>query len=268
MISLFPSRTVALELFGFAVHWYGLLYLASFLVAWFLLPRLQRYRSLSLSSDDWSTMLSAAVLGVIIGGRLGFVLFYEPQYFLSHPLEIVAVWHGGMSSHGGFLGVLIALLFVSRRKTTTEKLQIADVIMIPIALGLMLGRFGNYINQELYGTVTTLPWGIAIPGIDGLRHPTQLYAMAKDLLIAGVCFLHLRRPQHNPGQTCALFLILYGILRTAVELFREQDYTGLSLGFWEVTRGQLLTIPIIIAGIVLWIWIQKKNVQSPMSKHQ
>lgn len=254
MIAFFPSRTVALELLGFSVHWYGLLYLAGFLLAWALLPKLQKERQLSLSVDEWSGLLSAAVLGVILGGRLGFVLFYEPSYFLAHPVEILQVWHGGMSSHGGFLGVTVALLIALRNKTTEDKLRLADVAVVPIALGLMLGRLGNFINQELYGTVTTLPWGIVVPGEEGLRHPTQLYAMAKDLLIAGLCFLHLRRATGRHGETLALFLMLYGALRFAVEHFRVQDY-DLWLG---LTRGQLLTVPIFLVGLAVAVWVRRR----------
>lgn len=255
MIALFPSRTVALELFGFSVHWYGLLYLAGFLLAWALLPKLQKYRQLSLSADDWSGLLSAAVLGVILGGRLGFVLFYEPAYFVAHPIEIFQVWHGGMSSHGGFLGVTVALLIALRNKTIDDKLRLADVVVTPIALGLMLGRVGNFINQELYGTITTLPWGIVVPGEEGLRHPTQLYAMVKDLLIAALCFLHVRRAGARNGETLALFLMLYSTLRLLVEHFRVQDY-DLWLG---LTRGQLLTLPIFLIGLALAVWVRRRK---------
>lgn len=258
MIALFPSRAVAVDLFGFPIHWYGLLYLASFVVAWVLLPRIQKWRALTLSADEWSSLLSSAVIGVIVGGRLGFVLFYEPQYYLAHPVEILKVWNGGMSSHGGFLGVALMLFFALHGKTTEDKLRLADTVTVPVALGLMFGRLGNFINQELYGVVTTLPWGIAIPGLDGLHHPTQLYAMAKDLCIAAVCFVHLRTVRTRSGETCALFLILYGVLRTVVEHYRVQQYAGLPLLGFTVTRGQLLTVPIIIAGLILLVWVRRR----------
>ena len=185
------------------------------------------------------------MIGVVAGGRLGFVLFYEPSYYLSHPLEVIAVWQGGMSSHGGFIGVTVAILWALRERKNLI-LPIADVIVIPIALGLACGRIGNFINQELYGTVTTLPWGIAIPGEDGLRHPTQLYAVAKDLLIALACYLHLQKTR-IPGKTFALFLMMYGALRFLVEYVRDNDvFIG------PFSEGQLLTFPIIIAGVLLW----------------
>lgn len=259
MIAVFPSRAVALDLWGFSIHWYGLLYLAAFVVAWVLLPRLQRLRGLALSSDEWSTLLSAGVLGVIVGGRLGFVLFYEPAYYLAHPLSILQVWNGGMSSHGGFLGVAVALLLALRRRPADDLLRLADVIAVPAALGLLLGRLGNFINLELYGTVTALPWGMAIPGIEGLRHPTQLYAMGKDAAIALLCLWHLRAVRARPGETFALFLVLYGVLRAFVEHFREQQYAGLHLGEWMLTRGQLLTLPIVAAGVLLWLWVRRRE---------
>lgn len=257
MFSLFPSRQVALELFGFSIHWYGIMYLLAFLLAWFFLPRLQRFRDLQWTKEEWSSALSWAVIGVLVGGRLGFVLFYRPDMFLK-PLEIFQVWHGGMSSHGGFLGVLLALLWILRGKRG-EFWKVADVITVPVAVGLALGRMGNFINQELYGSPTNLPWGIRVPGESSPVHPTQLYAVAKDLFIAGACFLHLRSFR-TPGRTAALFLMLYGVLRFVVEHFRVQDYDGL-LG---LTRGQLLTIPIFLVGIVIW-FMRRQSSKSQVS---
>lgn len=256
-MSLFPTRTVALEILGFSIHWYGILYLAAFLLAWYLLPRLQTYRGLRLSKDEWADILSWAVIGVIVGGRLGFVLFYAPQYFLREPLKIFAVWEGGMASHGGFLGVTLALLWILRKKNLPI-LAIGDTVVVPAALGLVCGRLGNFINQELYGTVTQLPWGMYIPGVEGLRHPTALYAMAKDLLIAGACFWHLRWSSargDRPGRTLGFFFMLYGVLRFLIEYVRVQDYALLPLPFF-FSRGQLLTIPIIAAGV--WLWVVAK----------
>lgn len=247
----FPSRTIAMQIGPFAIHWYGLLYLAAFLLAALLLPRLQHHRGLTFLRQQWSDLLVAAVLGVIVGGRLGYVLLYDPLYFLSRPLETVAVWRGGMSSHGGFVGVTLAI-FIATRRHRAQRLSIADTAVVPIALGLMLGRIGNFINQELYGTVTTLPWGIVVPGEEGLRHPTQLYAIVKDLLIAGVCFAHLARTHAHPGSTTGLFLMLYGVLRFLLEFLRVQDFPFVDVGVFVLTRGQLFTIPIFAAGVALW----------------
>lgn len=253
VITLFPSRAVAVSLFGFGIHWYGILYIVAFLIAYLLLPRLQGERRLTLSRDDWSAVLTAGILGVLIGGRLGFVLLYHPVYFALHPLEIFAVWNGGMSSHGGFLGVGIAFLYSSRTHRI-PLLALLDLAVIPAAIGLALGRVGNFINLELYGTVTTLPWGIQIAGVEGLRHPAQLYAVAKDLFIAAVCLWHLRRTRDlPPGGTFAVFLMLYGFLRFLVEFVRVPDSPLAAFGLITLTQGQLYSVPLVIVGILLWV---------------
>lgn len=260
MISFFPSRTIALSLFGFPVHWYGVMYLTSFLLAFLLLPRLQRYRHLALTTDDWSGILTGAVLGVLVGGRLGYVLFYDFAHYLASPFEVFEVWRGGMSSHGGFLGVGIAVLIVARQKNI-PLLALFDLLVVPAAIGLALGRIGNFINQELYGTVTQVPWAVSIPGIPGLRHPAQLYAVTKDLFIALVCSLQLRRSAqtNRPGGTTALFLMLYGILRFLLEYVRAQEHSSFTIIGITLTRGQLYTIPIILLGVGLWVWILRKK---------
>jgi phosphatidylglycerol:prolipoprotein diacylglycerol transferase len=234
------------------------MYLLGFLLAFVLLPRLQQLRGLKLTRDDWASLISWGVLGVIIGGRLGYVLLYEPMYFAADPSEIIAVWRGGMSSHGGFIGVTLVLFLWSYwHKVDLRKL--ADIIVIPAAIGLAIGRIGNFINQELYGTVTTIPWAIEIPGVIGLRHPVQLYAMLNNLLIAGLCFLHLRSvtPVH-PGRTAALFLILYGIMRFLLEYLRAQEYPLINLGIL-LSRGQLYSLPLILAGVLLWLWLGRER---------
>ncbi len=259
MFSLLPSRAIAFTVAGFSVHWYGIMYLLAFLAAYFLLPRLQKYRQLTLSRDDWSTLVSWAVIGVIVGGRLGYVLFYEPAYFLQNPLQIFAVWNGGMSSHGGFIGVTLALLIHCRARHYPI-LKLADVIVVPTALGLAFGRLGNFINLELYGIPTTLPWGILIPGLPEPRHPTQIYAMIKDLTIMACCYWHLRKVVFPPfGRTLALFLTMYGVLRFIVEHFRDQPYSGIVIDGIALTRGQILTVPIILIGIGLYIFLRARG---------
>ncbi len=256
MIALFPSRTVALELFGLSIHWYGIMYLLAFLLAAGLLPRLQRFRRLELKRDEWLNLLTWAILGVIVGGRLGYVFFYQPVYFLSHPLSIPAVWEGGMAFHGGLIGVSLVLAWMCKQHGRSM-LAVADIVAVPAALGLALGRLGNFINLELYGSVTTLPWGIAIPGVEGLRHPTQLYECGYSLVIALLCFLHLRfAPTARPGWTFALFLFAYGVFRSLTELLRVQEYVPLTVGPLVLTRGQLLSVPMILCGVGLWIWLR------------
>lgn len=258
MIEFFPSRRVLIELFGFPVYWYGALYLASFVLAAFLLPRLQKLRSLSLTSAQWGDVLTGAVLGVLVGGRLGYVLFYRFSDFLAHPAILFDIRNGGMASHGGFIGVALAFLWTLRKRAWLEKLAIVDIAVVPIAIGLALGRLGNFINQELYGTLTTLPWGMEFPDAEGLRHPTQLYAIIKDVFIASTCFTYLRRTKDSfvPGRATALFLMLYGVLRFLVEIVRDQ--TGVEM-YGSLSEGQLLTIPVFVAGAAMWFLITRRS---------
>ncbi len=256
-----PSREIVLTIGPLAIHWYGLMYLCGFLFGIWVFPKLQGYRGLSLSRKQQDSFLLAVALGVIVGGRLGEVFLWDPSFYLSNPLKVFAVWEGGMSSHGGFLGVILFVLwFCYREKIDPWKL--GDVLVIPVAIGLALGRVGNFINQELYGTITTLPWGMYFDGIEGLRHPVQLYAVLKNLFIAGVCTWYVMH-SHNrkPGFNIGLFLVLYGALRFLLEYVRDQGgYEPYYVGSILITQGQMLTIPIIIAGlIVLYLRSGKKS---------
>ncbi len=256
LISLFPSRAVALSLGPIAIHWYGILYLLGFLIGVWLLPRIQRYRNITLNHAQRESLLFHVFLGVLLGGRLGFVLFYGGSFYLDHPLEIFAVWHGGMSSHGGFIGVTLALVHFAR-KNGIDLFALTDILVIPIAIGLALGRLGNLINGELYGTLTTLPWGMQFPGAEGSRHPTQIYAIIKDLFIAFACFRHLKitsSEKDSSGKTTALFLMLYAVLRFIVEIFRDQPYGYTQVLGLMLSRGQLLTVPVFLIGFGIWCW--------------
>lgn len=258
MIQFLPSREVAMSIGTFSLHWYGLMYLSAFALALFLLPRLQKYRSLQLSSDTITSLVTWAIGGVIIGGRLGYVLFYEFTYFSSSPLDIFAVWNGGMSSHGGFIGVSIALWY-AMKKNKIPLLPFLDIITVPIALGLAFGRLGNFINLELYGVITDLPWGIEIPRVEGLRHPTQIYAVIKNLSIAFLCFALLTNRYVKPGMTFGVFLVLYAIFRSFVEVFRVPSHAEVDLGLMMITRGQLLSIPLLVIGLALLFYLRRKN---------
>jgi phosphatidylglycerol:prolipoprotein diacylglycerol transferase len=251
VIDFFPARNVAVAIGGFPIYWYGILYLLAFVAAALLLPRLQHLRKLRLSKGEWSDILTWAVVGVLVGGRFGYVLFYRFSDFIGNPLVLLDVRSGGMASHGGFIGVALALLWVMRKRAWQQKFSIADIAVVPVAIGLAFGRFGNFLNQELYGTVTTLPWGMHFDGVQGLRHPTQFYAMAKDLCIAASCFWYLRSTRESfvPGRSLALFLMLYGVLRFVVEIFRDQ--TGIAT-YGPLSEGQLLTIPVFLVGAAIW----------------
>ncbi len=259
MIDVFPSRAVAVEILGFSIYWYGLLYLAAFILAGFLLPRFQRLRHLSLTKDEWGNILAWSVAGVLVGGRLGYVLFYRFADFLGDPLLLFDVRSGGMASHGGFIGVALALAWALRKKRWEERLRIADVVIVPVAIGLALGRFGNFLNQELYGTVTTLPWGMHFDGVEGARHPTQLYAVIKDLFIASLCFHYLYRTHTSfvAGRATALFLMLYGVLRFLVEFVRDQS----GVAMWgPFSEGQVLTVPVFLVGAIWWLLLRKESI--------
>ncbi len=256
-MSFFTTRQIAFSFGPVSVHWYGVMYALGFIVGSILLNRLQQYRSLHLSERQRESLLLYIFLGVVVGGRLGYVLFYGSDY-LTHPLEIFAVWKGGMASHGGFIGVAIALLLFCKRNHV-DILSLTDVLVIPVAIGLALGRFGNFVNGELYGTITSVPWGMHFPNVEGLRHPTQIYAMLKDAFLATTCAWFLVNvPRMRPGFLTALFLCLYAVLRFIVEVYRDQPLGySLLLGF-NLSRGQLLTIPLFILGIAGFI-ISKKR---------
>ena len=251
MIEIFPSREVALSVLHFHIHWYGLLYLLSFVVAYYTLPRLAKYRDIHITSDDWASILSWAVVGVIVGGRLGYVFLYEPRYFFSSPLDIFAVWKGGMASHGGFAGVILFLSYALWQRNISIR-KVADIAVIPAALGLALGRFGNFINLELYGTVTSVPWGMEFPGAEGLRHPLPLYSVMQNIVIAGVCYWYLLRKPAQYGRTFALFIMLYSVCRYLLEYIREQTHSSFEFAIFTFTRGQLYTVPLFIVGLILW----------------
>jgi phosphatidylglycerol---prolipoprotein diacylglyceryl transferase len=252
---------IALQIGPIAIRWYGLMYLIGFAAFFFLARRRSRTQPWSGASyqlvDD---MLFYGVLGVILGGRLGYVLFYKPLHFLGNPLDIIKVWEGGMSFHGGFLGVLVAAILVARNHKI-RWLQLTDFIAPMIPIGLATGRIGNFINAELYGRVTDVAWGMVfrVPGAGNLpRHPSQLYQFALEgvtLLIVLWIFSMKQRPV---GAVSGLFLIGYGLCRFIVEFYREpDDYLGLlSLG---LTMGQWLSLPMLLAGVWMMVWSYRRR---------
>ncbi len=251
---------VAFSLGPVAVRWYGLMYLVGFGIAYALgRVRIAGARPARVSYGTLDDLLFYCVLGVVIGGRLGYVLFYKPDFYFSHPLEIFAVWHGGMSFHGGFLGVCAALWYVAR-KHRLRWLELTDFFapLAPLALGA--GRLGNFINGELYGRVTDVPWGMLFqsPGAGPLpRHPSQLYEFGLEgLLLFAILWVYSSRPR-PVGAVSAAFLIGYGAFRFIVEFFREpDDFLGfLALGF---SMGQWLSLPMILAGVALLAWALRR----------
>ena len=249
---------VAFAVGPLAVRWYGLMYLVGFGMAFLLArSRIKQGKSGNISLAVLDDLFFFCVLGVVLGGRLGYVLFYKPGYYFSHPLEIVAVWQGGMSFHGGFLGVLLAMLYIAR-KFRIRWLAITDFIAPLIPLGLAAGRVGNFINGELWGRATDVPWGMVFRGAGPLpRHPSQLYQFALEgMLLFAILWLYSARPRPM-GAVSAMFLIGYGVLRFAAEFFREpDDFLGL-LAF-NLSMGQWLSLPMILAGIAMLAWAGRK----------
>ncbi len=250
---------IAIAIGPLAIRWYGLMYLTAFIL-FLLLGRLrikqQAYAGWQVKQLD--DMLFYGVLGVVLGGRLGYVLFYKFDYYLAHPIEIFYVWQGGMSFHGGFLGVIIAVWLFARR-VGKPWLAVTDFIAPLVPLGLGAGRIGNFINGELWGRPTDLPWGMIFPQVDNVpRHPSQLYEFGLEgLALFALLWIYSSRPR-PVGAVSGLFLIGYGSFRFLVEFSREpDDFLGLlALG---LSMGQWLSLPMIAAGIAMMIWAYRRR---------
>ncbi|WP_426055757.1 prolipoprotein diacylglyceryl transferase [Janthinobacterium sp. PSPC2-1] len=254
---------IAIQIGPLAVHWYGLMYVLAF--ALFILLGRVRIKQphiavLGWKKEDLDDMLFYGMLGVVIGGRLGEVLFYRPEYFMHNPLEIFMVWHGGMSFHGGFLGVILAMYLWSR-KAGRNLFDVLDFIAPLVPLGYAAGRLGNFINAELPGRIApdTLPWAMQWPGIPYPVHPSPLYQMLVDgILVFIILWLYARkqRPRMAVG---AMFTLLYGCARFFTEYFRTPDWEVVWLGV-PITSGQMLSLPMIVGAIALLVWAYKSQV--------
>lgn len=246
---------VAFTVFGWGIHWYGLMYVCAFVSAWWL-GRLQTRRQ----QGDWThqhveDLLFYGGMGVILGGRIGYILFYGFGSFLENPLVLFRIWEGGMSFHGGLLGVLVGeWLFC--RKYKKNFFDVADFVAPMIPLGLGFGRIGNFINGELWGKPTDLPWGMIFPaaGDQIPRHPTPLYeATLEGLVLFGLLWWYSARPRPRMA-VASLFALAYGVFRFMVETVRLPDaHIGYLLGGW-LTMGMLLSIPLIVAGLLLLLY--------------
>jgi phosphatidylglycerol---prolipoprotein diacylglyceryl transferase len=240
------------------VSWYGLMYVFGFFASYLLVRYQMKRKDFGVSKLEVENLYFYLILGLVIGARLGYVLFYDLKMYLADPLEIFAIWHGGMSFHGGLIGVLIVGIFFSW-KNKKSFLKIADLFIVTAPIGLGFGRIGNFINGELYGRVTQVPWAMIFPTDKDLlpRHPSQLYESA---LEGGVLFLilwFLKDKKLPTGGLLAIFLSLYGLFRFFVELFREPDpQLGFILG--PFTMGQTLSAFMIIGGIILFLYLKRR----------
>jgi phosphatidylglycerol:prolipoprotein diacylglycerol transferase len=248
---------IAIHLGPLGIHWYGLMYLIGFLGGlWLGKWRIRHTPNPIMTERELDDLLFYVALGVILGGRLGYVIFYQPAYFLQHPLEIPMLWQGGMSFHGGFLGVLTGV-WLFTRKYQKRWLPLMDFVAPLATIGLGAGRMGNFINGELWGKPTDGPWGMVFPQVDSLaRHPSQLYEFALEgVALFLLLWLYSRKPR-PVGAVSALFLIGYGASRFTVEFAREPDaFLGpLALG---MSMGQWLSLPMIVAGI----WLLRRSLK-------
>lgn len=244
---------VALSLGPLAIRWYGLMYLAAFGFLWWL-GRIRIARGLApIGREQFDDLIFLGVLGTILGGRLGYVLFYKPGYYLEHPLEIFAIWQGGMAFHGGFLGVLAAVAFFAWRRGV-DWWRLMDFIAPCVPTGLAAGRLGNFINGELWGRPTDLPWGMVFRGAGSLpRHPSQLYQFALEgVLLFVLLWWYASKPRAR-GAVSAMFLMGYGTFRFIAEFAREPD-DFLGLLALNLSMGQWLSLPMIAAGAALYVW--------------
>jgi phosphatidylglycerol:prolipoprotein diacylglycerol transferase len=263
----FPAiDPVLIQIGPFALRWYALAYIVGILVGWLYARALIRREHLwggkaPMTLADFDDFILWVTLGVILGGRIGYVLFYNPAHFAQNPLEALQLWKGGMSFHGGFLGCVLAVILFARRRGISI-LSLGDLTCAVAPIGLFLGRLANFINGELWGRVTDVPWAIVFPAAGDLpRHPSQLYEAALEgvaLFLVLRILTHRYRKLATPGFISGAFAAGYGAARTFVEFFREPD---IQIGYLAggLTMGMLLSIPMIVAGVILMVWASRRK---------
>lgn len=254
---IFPNiDPVAFSLGPIKIHWYGLMYLMGFLAAWLLACWRVKHYQLNWTKEQVGDLIFYAALGVIIGGRLGYMFFYNGPQLLQSPWSLFKIWEGGMSFHGGLLGVLLAIWLFAKRfgKTFWE---VGDFVVPLVPLGLGAGRLGNFINGELWGRVTDVPWAMVFPHVDGQpRHPSQLYELGLEGIGLFILVWWYASKPRKPGSVSAIFLMGYAVCRVIVECFRQPDVPLGFVAFGWLTMGQLLSIPMFLLGFLLW-WIKR-----------
>ncbi|MDX1589399.1 MAG: prolipoprotein diacylglyceryl transferase [Oleiphilaceae bacterium] len=253
---------VAIALGPLEIHWYGLTYVVAFVLGWWLGRLRTRRPGAPINEEQMGDLVFYVALGVILGGRFGYVLFYHFDQFLADPLWLLRIWQGGMSFHGGLIGVLAAMLWYAR-SLGLRFFQITDFVAPLVPLGLAMGRIGNFINGELWGRPTDMPWGMVFPNApDALaRHPSQLYQFALEgVALFALLWWFSNRPRPMMAVS-GLFLVGYGVCRVIAEFFRQPDaHLGYVALEW-LTMGQLLSLPMIAAGAVLMVWAYRRDNQ-------
>lgn len=237
-----------------AIRWYGVMYLLGFAASFFLVKKQLNDKRLSLPHDYVESLFTWLILGLLLGARIGHILFYGFSFYLQNPAEMIAIWHGGMSFHGGFIGSAVAgYLFC--RKTGQDFWTIADAVLVTAPIGLGFGRMGNFINGELYGRITDVPWAMIFPdGGPHLRHPSQLYEVLLEGVALFIILWTVRGRFSKSGMVSAVFSVLYGIFRITAEFFREPEVENV---FGIITMGQFLSLFMIVAGI--WLYRHRQN---------
>ena len=258
----FPNiNPIALDLGIVQIRWYAISYIVGILLSWALILKIIKLKSINIDNEVISELISNSMIGIIIGGRLGYVIFYNPEYFLDNLIEIFKLWNGGMSFHGGFIGVMIAVIYTSKI-SKIPIMKLADLIAIVSPIGIFFGRLANFINGELYGRVTNHSFGMIFPGGGNLpRHPSQLYeAFFEGLFLFAIMllFVKLTNILNIKGFITALFISCYGFFRFCIEFLREPDI-HIGLLYFNFSMGQLLSLPMIIIGLYFMIVTTKKN---------
>lgn len=251
----FPAISpIMFEIGPVAIRWYSMAYLFGLLIGWFLLSRNVQKNNLKLSKENMEDLVFYVTLGIILGGRLGYVLFYGNGVFWRHPLQIFAIWHGGMSFHGGIAGVIISL-WVYARKIKMPFLQVTDLVVLYVPIGIFLGRLANFVNDELWGRPSDVPWAVKFPSGGYVpRHPSQLYEALAEGVVMFIVLNWLWRyksVREKTGLVSAVFAILYAVFRMSMEQFRQPD-AQLGFFFDFITMGQMLSLPLLIAGLVVF----------------
>ncbi|OGT06925.1 MAG: prolipoprotein diacylglyceryl transferase [Gammaproteobacteria bacterium GWF2_41_13] len=251
MIDYPTMNRVALQIGPIKIFWYGILYAVSFLIGWRLILYRAKKFNLPWTRDQVADLIFYIALGVVLGGRLGYMLFYDYAAFIHAPWLIIRIWEGGMSFHGGLLGVVIAVLLFGKKHRHTF-FEIMDLIAPIVPLGLAAGRLGNFINAELMGRITTMPWGMIYPdGGPFPRHPSPLYELFFEGIVLFILLWTYASKPRPPMAVSGFFAIFYGIFRFSCEFFRQPDYQLGFIAFGWLTMGQLLSIPLIIAGLMM-----------------
>lgn len=249
---MYPTiNPVLLSVGPLQIHWYGIMYLAAFAAAWILGCWRARQSHGAWTSSRVGDLIFYCIVGVVVGGRVGYVLFYNLSEFISHPLSIFKIWQGGMSFHGGCIGVIIAM-FLFGRHVRKSFFEVSDFTAPLVPLGIAFGRLGNFINGELWGRVTDVPWAMVFPHVDHLpRHPSQLYEfLGEGILLFILVWMYSAKPKPQMAVS-GLFSLGYGVLRFLLEFFRAPDPQYGFIAFDWLTMGQLLSIPMIIVGILM-----------------